>query len=279
MTLGEKIKSERIKRGFSQAELAGDKITRNMISAIESDKANPSLSTLEYIAGRLSVTLSYLFADEKDMLIQRKYAVIDEIKKEFSAKEYQRCIGSILKIDFIDDELALILAVSYFNLGRSAILMGAISDANRFLSEFKKYAEMTAYDTSVLNSLSLMYSALASNIQAPLLNFDIKEFEQGLRRDYDFEFYRYLLQDSAYNYTNTAFSRHLAAKDMIRQRKYTTAISLLKSIEGEKGPESYNAYVIFGVYNDLENCYKQLADFENAYRYASKRLSLIEAFK
>ena len=65
MTLGEKIKSERRRLGLSQTQLAGDKITRNMISAIESDKANPSISTLSYLAERLSVSLSYLFSEDR----------------------------------------------------------------------------------------------------------------------------------------------------------------------------------------------------------------------
>ena len=65
----------------------------------------------------------------------------------------------------------------------------------------------------------------------------------------------------------------------IAERKYKEAIALLSSIENLRGSGSYNAYVIFGVYTDMENCYKQLADYENAYRYASKRISLIEGFK
>ena len=42
MNLGEKIKKIRILRKKTQKELAGDKITRNMLSQIESGKARPN---------------------------------------------------------------------------------------------------------------------------------------------------------------------------------------------------------------------------------------------
>lgn len=279
MTLGEKIKSERRRLGLSQTQLAGDKITRNMISAIESDKANPSISTLSYLAERLSVSLSYLFAETEDALIQRRYALIGDAKNDFKATRYKECIEKILNIGFVDDELAYMLAISYFNLGKSAVFLGEVSVAKRCFLDFEKYADMTVYDTSVQKSLTVMYSAIASNIQSPLLDFDIKAFEDGLRLGFDFEFYRYLMQDFDYKYTNITFARHLEAKNAIKERKYNTAISLLNSIENEKNSNSYNAYVVLGIYNDLENCYKQLFDYENAYRYATKRLTLLEAFK
>ena len=279
MTLGEKIKSERRRLGLSQTQLAGDKITRNMISAIESDKANPSISTLSYLAERLSLSLSYLFSDADDAHIQRRYALIVDAKNDFKDARYKECIEKILNIGFVDDELAYMLAISYFNLAKSAVLLGEVSEAKRCFLDFEKYADMTVYDISVQKSLTVMYSALASNIQSPLLDFDIKAFEDGLRLGFDFEFYKYLMQDFDYKYTNITFARHLEAKNAIKERKYNTAISLLKSIENEKNANSYNAYVVLGVYNDLENCYKQLFDYENAYRYATKRLALLEAFK
>ena len=71
----------------------------------------------------------------------------------------------------------------------------------------------------------------------------------------------------------------MSAKNLMRLRKYREATVLLKEIEERKNLATYNAYMIFGVYSDLENCYKQLADFEQAYKYAAKRLSLIEGFK
>ena len=65
----------------------------------------------------------------------------------------------------------------------------------------------------------------------------------------------------------------------MKARKYTEAIALMRSVEDERTPQSYNVYLIFTLYTDLEACYKQLYDFENAYRYSTKRLSIIEGFK
>ena len=46
----------RMAAGLTQKELAGDRITRNMLSLIESGNASPSVSTLLYLAERLEVS-------------------------------------------------------------------------------------------------------------------------------------------------------------------------------------------------------------------------------
>ena len=53
---------------------------------------------------------------------------------------------------------------------------------------------------------------------------------------------------------------------------------LLQAADAARDRE-YNSFAVFGIYADLEQCYKQLYDFENAYRYSSKRMSMLEGFK
>ena len=70
---------------------------------------------------------------------------------------------------------------------------------------------------------------------------------------------------------------HLTAKALIKKYKFYEAIELLTQIEDAKN-KFYNAPMLFGVYTDLELAYKQLGDFEKAYRYSTKRISLLNAF-
>src|SRR5699024_2031845 len=60
MTLGEKIKEMRKERGYTLVELADGKITKGMLSLIENNKSKPSMDTLEYLAGKLGVSVSLL---------------------------------------------------------------------------------------------------------------------------------------------------------------------------------------------------------------------------
>jgi hypothetical protein len=124
-----------------------------------------------------------------------------------------------------------------------------------------------------------MYQAIIKNVQAPLLEFDISGYERGLYETFDYEFFKYLTLDFEYQYKNTIFKKHLEAKLLMKERNYKDALKILEAIANESIEKSYNAFAIFNVYSDVENCYKQLYDFENAYRYASKRLSLLEGFK
>jgi hypothetical protein len=65
----------------------------------------------------------------------------------------------------------------------------------------------------------------------------------------------------------------------MRTRKYNEAIAILQKLEDMKGPNEYNSCVILGVYTDLEISYKEMINFEKAYRYATKRMSLLEGFR
>ena len=59
MTMGQRILAARLAAGLSQRELAGEEITRNMLSSLEHDTANPSVATLRYLSKRLGRSVGY----------------------------------------------------------------------------------------------------------------------------------------------------------------------------------------------------------------------------
>ena len=81
MTIGQRILAARLEAGLSQRELAGETITRNMLSGIEHDTANPSLSTLRYLAGRLGKSVGWLLGEDGP----------SEAVAAFADGDYRRC--------------------------------------------------------------------------------------------------------------------------------------------------------------------------------------------
>ena len=64
MTMGQRILQARLAAGLSQRELAGEEITRNMLSSLEHDAATPSIATLRYLARRLGRPVSYFLGED-----------------------------------------------------------------------------------------------------------------------------------------------------------------------------------------------------------------------
>ena len=279
MNLGEKIKNLRISKNITQNALSGDKITRNMLSQIENGKAMPSLETLTYIANELKMPLSYFFSEDEDTFFYEKKSAINDIYTAFKNKAYKHCINLIGRLSKKDDELLLLLASSHFELGKQSFFSGSLISAKESLDAAKEYSEKTVFNTEHITAIIPMYLAIIKNVQAPLLEFDISEYQRSLYDTFDYEFFKYLTLDFDYDYQNSIFKKHLDAKSLIKERNYKEALKLLETIAGESTRKSYNAFAVFNIYSDIENCYKQLYDFENAYRYASKKLSLLEGFK
>ncbi len=279
MLLGEKIKAARKAKGITQSQLAGDRLTRNMISRIETGTANPSLDTVKYLANNLSLPISYLLSEDDDLLFYEKKEKMPVIYSAYVTKDFSYCIEKIDSLSGLDDELAYILATSLFERGKHNVLRGALRSAIEDFSRAEKVVALTVLNTVHISTALKMYKSIASNIQAPLLEFNEAEYVDGLYSTFDYDIYRYLVQDYEYDFKNESIKCHAAAKRLIRERRYSDAVVKLLEASEKILNGGYNSFIIFGIYTDLEQCYKQLFDFENAYRYASKRMSMLEGFK
>lgn len=279
MNVGEKIKYTRKTRNMTQLELAGDFMTRNMVSRIESGAANPSLDTLRYIAERLSVPPSYLLSDDEDLFFYEKHEKLPAIYQAYVHGEYAYCVKKIKSMTKVDDELALIMAMCSFELGKSAVLKGSLHTALRMFSDSEKYSSMTRLPTENMEALRELYKSVALNIQAPMLEFEEEKYINVFKSNYDYEFYKYVAQDYAYPFTESVYKNHVDARRMMQERKYSLALELLQLNAELIISSGYNALVLFRVYSDIELCCKEMRDFELAYKYANKRLSMLEGFK
>ncbi len=279
MKLGEKIRAERKRLGLTQNAIAGDFITRNMLSAIEAGKVHPSIETLRYLAQTLDLPIGYLLDDEADLFFFKKEKAIAAIRKAFSEKKYQACLSLIDKLGSTDDEILYLKVCASFYLGKRMTIAGDLRRAAACFETCLANIDACIYPTKEFRVLIPLYSAVIRNVQSPLLELDASALENAIFGSYDYEFYHYLNQNFDYAYTNQVFKLHIAAKSLMRARKYTEAIPILEKLEDMKGPEDYNSCVILGVYTDLENSYKELINFEKAYRYATKRIALLEGFR
>lgn len=277
MTLGEKIKKARTDRHMTQAEVAGDTVTRNMLSLIESGAASPSFETLSAISGKLALPLAYFLAEGDDPFPYLKEERMPGIRRAYAAGRYEECIRQLTKLGGIDDEVAYLLAYSYFARGKAHTRMGNLSSALSDFDSAKEYMLKTAYDTAKIKALLPLYSAVAHNITTPLLEFESESYEKPLREGCESDFFHYVMLDNSWFFTDPVYSEHMEAKRLIKLKKYTEAIPHLLALEENKTRETYQVFVMLGVYTDLQFCYQELCDFERAYRYSSKRLSLLES--
>ena len=132
MKLGEKIRSARLNAGMTQADLAGDFITRNMLSQIENGLAMPSLQTALYIADRLGVDAGILFSerDNKEAyFLTRKLPIL---KASFEAGEYDKCIELCSEESENCDEACFILAECYIKKAYDNFYRGKLRQALKY---------------------------------------------------------------------------------------------------------------------------------------------------
>lgn len=280
MTTGQKIKARRLELGYTQARVAGDRMTRNMISLIENGQCEPSLSTLSYLAEQLEIGAAYFLDEDSSSFLFDKERHIHDIRRAYKEKRFEFVLKSIEKIGQTDDELAFLATTAAAELGHSCLKRGSLESAKVYFDRALDYADQTVYDTELIRTKLLLWSAIAKNIQSPRLHFEQEEYENRIDTMLESEFYLYFLGNTEHEYKIPVLALHARARALMRTRSYREAVALLQEAEKlAKEGDAYDAYVMLGVYSDLELCYKDCGDFENAYRYSTRRLSMAEWFK
>ncbi|WP_019240608.1 MULTISPECIES: helix-turn-helix domain-containing protein [Bacillus] len=79
--IGKRIKQLRKAKQFTLAELAGEQLSKGMLSLIENGKAKPSIESLHYIANRLGVEANSLLGEDH---IDELRAILNDIEKKYA---------------------------------------------------------------------------------------------------------------------------------------------------------------------------------------------------
>ncbi len=285
--IGQKIRELRVKEGITQKELAGDKITRNMLSLIENGSASPSVRTLLYIADKLDTPAGYFFssnsADESRFL---KLTVIEKLKEKFKLKKYRECqeICATLSASAADDEIAMILASSYMMTAIASAeefdMKNALGDLDMAVSYSARsiycgdsiakaaafYRELIASSTgeNIPDAISST-SSICEYVPSVIVEYfiSLKQIKNGEKPVFTF------VKGSFYD-------KHLSALALTAEEHTLEAQKKLRELSLSP---SLPYYMQYKVLCDLESCAETLGDIRLAYSSSRRKLELIEKIR
>ncbi|MDE6005007.1 MAG: helix-turn-helix domain-containing protein [Oscillospiraceae bacterium] len=117
--LGRRLKTARLAKKMTQSDVAGNFITRNMLSLIESGSATPSMKTLEYLSGVLEIPMEKLVSESGISNEHEKaFHALQQAKKLLSEKKYQKFLDSIRPEGIFSDELHALCSIAHMEIAR-----------------------------------------------------------------------------------------------------------------------------------------------------------------
>ena len=288
MEIGEKIKSLRLAKRMTQSELAGDQITRNMLSLIENGSALPSLPTIIYLSERLDVPAGMLLARADEELMYQKLAELQKIKGAYERGEYRLCydICRTLKKEQLDDEIYLILSKCAFNLAVESFNMGSLHQCVRLLDKACEYSSKTMYKDDKIPSASQIYFNYMARLSPILVSENGSDEYSG----------EYLCADAFCKYAiairaleggapgetvislaqslENEFAEHIKARLEMQKGRFFDARERLKLLINGCAVEC--RVILYDIFKDLEECCRETDDYRGAYEYSVGKVELLE---
>lgn len=276
--MGQKIKQLRLEKKMTQAELAEDIVTRNMLSQIENGVAKPSVSTIQEIAKKLGVPTEYFFSDSHDLGAFRKLAVFPRIKKLFLAGEYGKCLTKLENLGVSDDETELLFAKCHLSLGIAKYHAGYLSSAAAHLKAAVVHTEKTLYADSAMAEVAEKYLSAITYIRAGEMPEGSPSLCGGQTVFADLAYIGFLSGVGVHLPEEglvSGYAAHLAIRRKMQMEGCPDASdelrALLKTSEGQT-----DAILRYYILEDLEKLAKHNGDYKGAYECSAERLSLAE---
>lgn len=257
MTIGQRILQARQEAGLSQRELAGGEITRNMLSALEHDTANPSVATLRYLSEKLGKPVSYFFGEDEPAV--DGYVVLLQARSAFDAGRYRRCselLDGEEPGEILAREWTLLRLLALLRLAEEALESQRIPYARELLRRVGELREGCPYFTSereyrILLARAGEETALPSDDDLLMLRAKRAVADGNLT-----DAARYL---DAVEQQNNPQWNHLRGEVYFSQGDYRNA-----AVHFHRAEETVD------LRSRLEICYRELEDYKMAYYYAKK---------
>lgn len=262
MELGEKLKKARLEAGLSQREVCGEVITRNMLSQIEHGSASPSITTLRQLSRALGKPMGYFFEGGDCPVLERAieameagdYPAARTALKEYEPQGglYDRCFQQMACLT----ELAL--AENAIREKRFIYARELLNRARIHRDRLGLLPELEQRRICLMGMLPdqdpVALAAELPSLDEPLLlkgeaAYLSHQDEQAAR-----------LLDAVEEQTNPRWCL-VRGRVYLRERKFSQAARCFHGAE-KRYPETA-AY--------LEQCYREMGDYKEAYRYACKQ--------
>lgn len=265
MTMGQRILRARQEAGMSQRELAGEEITRNMLSALEHDTANPSVATLKYLSEKLCKPMGYFLGEDTPQV--QGYPLLVEAREAYDRGAYRRCLESLSELEpgeVLGREVGLLKVLASLALAEQAMKEGRLPYARELLAQAEESA--CPYFTQELRRRMLLLQAKCApgpgELAGAVARFPDMDEELLLRA-------RAALNDGriadAGRYLDAAQDRKCDEWNYLRGEV------CFAGGEYARAAEFYHrAEKSMDVRRRLEICYRELEDYKLAYFYAKQ---------
>lgn len=281
--LGKKIKTLRLERKMTQSELAGETITRNMLSQIENGVAQPSVSTIIDLAKKLDTPVEYFFSENGDLDDFKKLGAITRIKKYYAAGDYAKCISRLDALGVSDDETEFLYAKSCFARGTDAYRKGMLRSAVSFLEAAIEHGDRSVYVDDALGAVARQYLRVIEFVSTKDASLVCEEefSDRCERYKEDIRYIRAIAGNETYTCPSSEaslYAEHLALRGTF---DFSDTARMASSVEAMKGllsrcDEENDAVLKYYIYCDLEKLASGCGDYKCAYECSSERLVLAD---
>lgn len=262
MELGQKLKNARLEAGLSQRQLCGDIITRNMLSQIENGSARPSYATLQALCARLGKPVSFFWEEapsqnlsvlhkasslpaEEALALLQTYLAPDPMLDRWYHQLTARCCLDAAEQAM--EENRAIYALSLLEQAESAM-----KEAGEFSRLYRRRLTLLYHRAGKIPAARLL-PQLPDNTEEMLLRAQAALETDDLPKCL-------ACLDAADRQPD---HWHLLRGDaLVKLKRYREAVSCLLPLEAACPTQ---------IYPRLEQCYRELGDFEKAYLYACKQ--------
>lgn len=261
MSLGEKLRQARLDAGLSQRTLCGQVITRNMLSQIENGSAQPSMGTLQYLAGQLGRPVSFFL--EETAVVSPNQALMAQARALYDAGDFAAAVEKLQAFQspdgVLDREKALLNVLSRLGWAEKLLRDGRENHAREIL---KETATEGVYCREALEKQKQLMLAGLGEASLPSLDEELLLGAQAALRSGDYARAGHLLD--AAEHQDLPRWQLLRGKARLGVRDYRAAAAQLLRAEAAFPEETAPA---------LEICFKELGDYRRAYEYACKQRS------
>lgn len=260
MEMGQLLRQARLEAGLSQRALCGQQITRNMLSQIENGTARPSMATLQYLADALGKPVSYFLGET---VLTENQQLMAQARQAFLEKRYRAALAHLEDYAApdatLDWEFGLLGYLSCMSLAEEAAREGRRPVARKLLGQARRFE--SPYITPELRARQTLLAQLLGQKprQKQLPSLDGELLLRARLALEEEKPDRALAQLAALESPGPD-ALVLEGRAYLQKKDYAAARAALEQAEQLGKP----------CYDLLEQCCRELKDFEKAYAYACK---------